>query len=268
MTLVIIFGPPAVGKMTVGLELEQLTGFRLFHNHMTVDPVIRLFPFNSPAYNRLVAEFRQRIFEEFAASDARGLIFTFVWAFDDTGDRAFIERTTNTFTYRGADVCFVELEATQAERLRRNETPLRLAEKRPQRDVAGSRAFLLDADRRYQLNTSGAFLYPDRHVKIDNTALEPRSVARRIVERFGLPLHETGVRPRFAHTERSSPMSEYKVVAKEVTSVIWRDVQKAAQDLTNDVNADLSSGWEPQGGIASIQAGTGVYLFLALKRGR
>ena len=47
MTLVIIFGPPAVGKMTVGLELERLTGFRLFHNHMTVDPVIRLFPFDS-----------------------------------------------------------------------------------------------------------------------------------------------------------------------------------------------------------------------------
>jgi hypothetical protein len=37
MTLVIIFGPPAVGKMAVGMELEHLTGFRLFH--MTVDPV-------------------------------------------------------------------------------------------------------------------------------------------------------------------------------------------------------------------------------------
>src|SRR5687767_3566493 len=110
---------------------------------MTVDPVIRLFPFNSPAYNRLVAEFRQRIFEEFAASDATGLIFTFVWALDETRDRTFIERTTKTFTDRGANICFVELEATQEERLRRNETPLRLAEKRPQRDTARSRAFLL-----------------------------------------------------------------------------------------------------------------------------
>jgi hypothetical protein len=50
MTLVIIFGPPAVGKMTVGLELQRLTGFGLFHNHMTVDPVIRLFPFDSAPY--------------------------------------------------------------------------------------------------------------------------------------------------------------------------------------------------------------------------
>jgi hypothetical protein len=77
MTLVIIFGPPAVGKMTVGLALERLTGFRLFHNHMTVDPVIRLFPFESPAYRRLVQEFRRRIFEEFASSEEPGLIFTF-----------------------------------------------------------------------------------------------------------------------------------------------------------------------------------------------
>lgn len=63
-------------------------------------------------------------------------------------------------------------------------------------------------------------------------------------------------------------MSEYEVVAKEVTSIVWRDVQKAAQELASDVNAELSSGWEPQGGIASIQAGTGVYLIQALARRR
>ena len=64
MTLVIIFGPPAVGKMAVGLELERLTGFRLFHNHMTVNPIIRLFPFESAPYRRLVTELRRRIFED------------------------------------------------------------------------------------------------------------------------------------------------------------------------------------------------------------
>jgi Domain of unknown function (DUF1737) len=63
-------------------------------------------------------------------------------------------------------------------------------------------------------------------------------------------------------------VSEYKVIAKEVTSVVWRDVQKAAQELANDVNAALESGWQPQGGIASIQAGTGVYLIQAVSRRR
>lgn len=59
-------------------------------------------------------------------------------------------------------------------------------------------------------------------------------------------------------------MVEYKVLAKEVTSVVWRDVHKAAQELAGEVNEHLSSGWQPQGGIASIEAGTGVYLLQAL----
>ena len=59
-------------------------------------------------------------------------------------------------------------------------------------------------------------------------------------------------------------MSQYKVIAKEVTSIVWRDLQKAAAELATDVSADLADGWEPQGGIASIEAGTGVYLIQAL----
>ena len=63
-------------------------------------------------------------------------------------------------------------------------------------------------------------------------------------------------------------MSQYKVIVKEVTSVVWRDVSKAAQELASEVDAELSSGWEPQGGVASIQAGTGVYLIQALVKHR
>ena len=43
MKLVFILGDAAVGKMTVGQELMKLTGLRLFHNHMTIEPVIALF---------------------------------------------------------------------------------------------------------------------------------------------------------------------------------------------------------------------------------
>ena len=39
MKLILIFGPQAVGKMTVGQELATLTGLKLFHNHMTIDLV-------------------------------------------------------------------------------------------------------------------------------------------------------------------------------------------------------------------------------------
>ena len=61
-------------------------------------------------------------------------------------------------------------------------------------------------------------------------------------------------------------MSEYKVVVKSVSTLVWRDVQKAAEELAEDVNAEVSSGWQLQGGIASVQAGASVYLLQALTR--
>ena len=43
MDLVILIGSGAVGKMTVGQELVKITDFRLFHNHMMIEPVIEIF---------------------------------------------------------------------------------------------------------------------------------------------------------------------------------------------------------------------------------
>jgi hypothetical protein len=43
---VFIFGPQAVGKMTVGQELAKVTGLKLFHNHMTIDLLEPLFGFS------------------------------------------------------------------------------------------------------------------------------------------------------------------------------------------------------------------------------
>ena len=43
MKLVLLIGSGAVGKMTVGQELAKITGLKLFHNHMTIEPVLELF---------------------------------------------------------------------------------------------------------------------------------------------------------------------------------------------------------------------------------
>jgi hypothetical protein len=58
-------------------------------------------------------------------------------------------------------------------------------------------------------------------------------------------------------------MSQYKIFVKEVPSFVSRDVQKAASELA-EVNTALSAGWKPQGGVASIQAGTNVCLIQAM----
>jgi hypothetical protein len=51
-----------------------------------------------------------------------------------------------------------------------------------------------------------------------------------------------------------------------VTSFVHRDVDKAAEALRGEVNRELASGWEPHGGVASVQAGAGVHLIQALVR--
>jgi hypothetical protein len=185
--LVFVVGPPAVGKMTVGHAIAARTGFRLLHNHLTIDLVLRFFPFGSAPFGRLVGEFRRRILEEVAASALPGLIFTYVWAFDDPREEPEVERLARPFRERGGRVLFVELEATQAERLRRNASEFRLAEKHGKRDLEASRAQLLADDARYRLNTGGAFDSRPDWLRIDNTTLLPDEVADRVIAHFGLP---------------------------------------------------------------------------------
>jgi hypothetical protein len=187
-TLVFIVGPPAVGKMTVGAELARRTGLRLFHNHLTIELALRFFPFGSPPFGRLVNEFRRRVVEEVAASDLPGMIFTCAWAFDQPSDEAFVEELAAIFRDRQGRVLFVELEATQAERLRRNETEFRLAEKPSKRDVEQSRARLLEADATYRLNSSGRFDGRSDWLWMDNAELAPDVVADRVIAHFGLVL--------------------------------------------------------------------------------
>lgn len=61
MKLIIIFGPHAVGKMTVGQELSKITDLKLFHNHMTIDLVSDMFENLPIERNRLINLFRKEI---------------------------------------------------------------------------------------------------------------------------------------------------------------------------------------------------------------
>lgn len=187
-TLVFIIGPPAVGKRTVGVELARRTGLRLFHNHHTIELVLEFFPFGSPPFGRLVRDFRRRIFEEVAASDLPGLIFTYVWAFDQPSEAAAVAEWAEIFSVRGGRVMYVELAAELDERLRRNETEFRLSQKASKRDVEKSRRLLLQHDTEYRLNSGGEFDGRADWLRIENTHLSPEEVAERIIRHFGLPV--------------------------------------------------------------------------------
>ncbi|MCG5220319.1 AAA family ATPase [Streptosporangium sp. KLBMP 9127] len=185
-TLLCIVGPPAVGKMTVGYEIARLTGMKVFHNHLAIEPVLRFFEFGSEPFGRLVGEFRRRLFEEVAASDLAGLIFTYVWAFNVPADEVELDRYAAPFRSRGGRVFYLELSASREVRLERNEGELRLAEKPSKRDLAWSRRNLLELDAKYQLNSNGDFDGRADYLRIDNTGLSAAAVAERAIKHFGL----------------------------------------------------------------------------------
>jgi len=178
--------------MTVGYELAKLTGMKVFHNHMTIDLILEFFPYGHEKFNRLVSEFRQRIFEEVAASDLPGMIFTFVWALDQEGDKKTIDSYCEIFKQRGANIYFVELEADLDERLERNKGEFRLSKKTSKQNIVRSEGNLISTDKQYRMNSTDDFFYKENYIKINNTRLDPQETANKIVAAFDFTLTETG----------------------------------------------------------------------------
>lgn len=186
MKFVLIFGPHAVGKMTVGQELEKITELKLFHNHMTIELVNPFFEYGTKEGNRLVNLFRQEIFEAVAKSDLYGLIFTFVWAFDLQSDWDYVDKVCDIFLSKGGSVYFVELEADIAERLERNKSPRRLEHKPTKRNIAESEMDLQKTMVKYRLNSLEGEIKAENYLKINNTNMDAEEVAKIIKEKFRL----------------------------------------------------------------------------------
>lgn len=181
MKLVILFGDAAVGKMTVGQELMKITDLRLFHNHMTIEPILEIFGyFNGSA----VRKFREIIFEEFAKSNSYGIIFTCMWALDMQSDWDYIEHIKNIF--KGTDIYYAELDAPQEIRLKRNKTENRLNNKPSKRNIKFSEEMLIKDDKEHRFVSYDGEIPFENYIKIDNSNLSPNETAKIIKEKFNL----------------------------------------------------------------------------------
>jgi len=185
--LVVITGPPASGKAAVGTALAALTGFRLFHNHMTAEPAAALFGWLTPAHIAATKEIRLTLLARaLAQPDMGGVIFTFVWAFDLAEDNLFMAELVDLFEARHRRVYFVELQASIDARIAREGTPLRLALKPAKHDVERARAMHREIEGKYRMNSAGdEFPYPERHMLIDTEACAPPEAAQLICAHYG-----------------------------------------------------------------------------------
>lgn len=182
MKLLILMGNLAVGKMTVGQELEKITDLWLFHNHIMYELMFKHFG-NDFASDRL----KDVIYEEFPKSDNYGLIVTVCVNFDSQPDwEDSLNPITKHFKEVNAEIFYVELVASQEIRLQRNKTENRLFHKPTKRNIENSDKHLIDVDKKARLVSNDGEILLENYIKIDNSSLSPDIVAKMIKEKFSL----------------------------------------------------------------------------------
>lgn len=174
MRLVLLYGPPGAGKLTVGRELAALTGFKLLHNHRTIDAVEAVFPRGSASWEPMVRTIRQLLLAE-AARVGVDLVMTWAHGGDDAAGRGYVEAVESNGgrVHLVRLVCDLEVllrRVTAAERaaLGKLTEPARLLE-------------LLGGSHRPRPLSFGESL------TIDTTTLPPAAAAARIADHYRLP---------------------------------------------------------------------------------
>jgi hypothetical protein len=118
VNLVIIYGPPGVGKLTVAKELQQLTGYRLWHNHISLNAILPIFEWDD-SFWRVLHGFRELIFRE-AAATGTNLIFT-----SALGPDLRLETYLQALDIGNVRICFVQLSCDLDVLVQRVQTPQR-----------------------------------------------------------------------------------------------------------------------------------------------
>ena len=175
MNLIFLHGPPGVGKLTVARELAAVTGYRLFHNHLTVDLVSSVFDFGTEPFVLLRERIWLSVMREAAERDV-SLIFTF--APERTVRESFIAEAIGAVESAGGQVLFVELTCAAEELERRIESPAR-----------GDFGKLRSIELYRGLQAAGVFDYPklpEASLSLDTTDRPPEESARLIAEHLQL----------------------------------------------------------------------------------
>ncbi|HVF12866.1 MAG TPA: hypothetical protein VNA87_07255 [Actinomycetota bacterium] len=173
-TLVFIYGPPAAGKLTVANALSEITGYKVFHNHASMNLVHSVLePFTTPSAE-LTKKIRLDIIEA-AMCNRVDLIFTMVYAHPD--DEPYVADIESAVARADGRVCYVQLVPSRSTLNERVVSDSRQLHRKIQDAETLQR--VLD---RWDVSTP-------RHesdLSIDNTMTEPGEVARTIVNHHNL----------------------------------------------------------------------------------
>jgi predicted kinase len=179
MKLILLYGPPAVGKLTIAQEIARLTGFKVFHNHLTVNLVAAILPRGTPAYRQLLWDIRYAVFAEAARAHIEGLLFTMVYRRDQD---PYIARCVEIVEQCGGSVCFVHLychEETVRQRVVR--------EDRKQHGKITSVELLNELLRHWEPRSTFEAATQWDSLSLNTDVLRPVEAAQQVIAHYRLP---------------------------------------------------------------------------------
>ncbi len=169
--LIIIYGPEATGKLTIAKELAKGTGFRLFHNHISVDVARTFFDFGTVEFSKLVWDVRILALEHAAKANISGVIFT--WAYSHPDFVPYLNRLREVSDLHNIDISFVHVSCSVDE--------LKKRVLHSDRKDVGKINSVAELER--QLERKNHQVIPDcNSLIIDNTDVSPQDVALLIWE--------------------------------------------------------------------------------------
>ncbi len=116
MNLILLYGPFASGKLTIGKELQKITGYKFLENNAINRPPLQVFPFGTPVFKRLTGKFRLDICKEAAVHNVN-LITSLVYLAGEDDD--YIRELIEAVTSEGGNIKFVRVKCNEEALLKR-----------------------------------------------------------------------------------------------------------------------------------------------------
>ncbi|MBI3273819.1 MAG: AAA family ATPase [Candidatus Colwellbacteria bacterium] len=173
MKLIVLYGPPAVGKLTVARELAKLTGLKIFHNHLTVDFLDPLIGYGTKGFFKLLNRIRLSVLET-AAQNGNHPGFIFTWVYAKGEDDDFVKEAKDAVQGSGGKIYWIRLFCDEAELMRRVT--------KPSRHEFGKITTAEDLKKNLQEADLTAALLAQNTLEIDNTNIFATEVAKQILD--------------------------------------------------------------------------------------
>jgi tRNA uridine 5-carbamoylmethylation protein Kti12 len=104
MKLIIIYGPPAAGKLTIAKELSKTADVQVFDNHQVIDMVEPLVTRSYPDFAKLIYATQRSIIGAAVRANEQNVVITFPYAANLDRDTAFMNEVISDARSGGADV--------------------------------------------------------------------------------------------------------------------------------------------------------------------